>query len=186
MDRVQEEHDNLTSRGGFRVLVVAHGRVEGSFSVENPELPPLELLGLVGFIDPIRPDVPDAIRRCRSAGVDVVMVTGGDHPATALAIARELEITDSPDEVVTGVKLGDPEVATLSEFIDRVKKGRVFARVTRCRNSGSSRPTGRAGGSSSRSPGGTGGSTTRRRSGARTSGGSRWVPGPTSPRIRRR
>ncbi|BBL67296.1 hypothetical protein MchiMG62_04770 [Methanoculleus chikugoensis] len=92
-------------------------------------MPPLELLGLVGFIDPIRPDVPDAIRRCRSAGVDVVMVTG-DHPATALAIARELEITDSPDEVVTGVKLGDPEVATLSEFIDRVKKGRVFARVT--------------------------------------------------------
>mgnify|MGYP000896156467 FL=1 len=128
LDHVQEEHDNLTSRG-YRVLVVAQGRVEGSVSIENPELPPLELLGLIGFIDPIRSDVPDAVRRCRSAGVDVVMVTG-DHPATALAIARELEIADSLDEVVTGVKLGDPEVTTLAEFIDRVKKGRVFARVT--------------------------------------------------------
>ena len=127
-DRVQEEHDTLTSRG-FRVLVVAHGRAEGPVSIANPKLPLLELLGLVGFIDPIRSDVPDAVRRCRSAGVDVVMVTG-DHPATALAIARELEIADSPDEVVTGVKLGDAEVATLSEFIDRVKRGRVFARVT--------------------------------------------------------
>jgi len=128
LDRVQQELDDLTSRG-YRVIAVAHGRVEGPFSPESPEIPPLELLGLVGFIDPIRPDVPDAVRRCRDAGVDVVMVTG-DHPATALAIARELEITDSPDEVVTGAELGDPDAATLVEFIDRVKRARVFARVT--------------------------------------------------------
>ncbi|MDD3858533.1 MAG: HAD-IC family P-type ATPase, partial [Methanoculleus sp.] len=75
------------------------------------------------------PDVPDAVRRCRSAGVDVVMVTG-DHPATAFAIARELEITDSPDEVVTGAELGDPDTATFADFVDRVKRARVFARVT--------------------------------------------------------
>ncbi len=127
-ERVQEDLDTLTSRG-YRVLAVARGRAEGEVFAENPELPPLELLGLVGFIDPIRPDVPDAVRRCRSAGVDVVMVTG-DHPATALAIARELEITDSPDEVVTGAELGDVEVPTLPAFIDRVQGARVFARVT--------------------------------------------------------
>ncbi|MCT8336244.1 HAD-IC family P-type ATPase [Methanoculleus sp. Afa-1] len=127
-DRVQEEHDTLTSRG-YRVLAVAGGRAEGPVSVDNPEMPPLELLGLVGFMDPIRPDVPDAVRRCRRAGVDVVMVTG-DHPATALAIARELEITDSPDRVVTGAELGDPEVSTYSEFVSRVQGTRVFARVT--------------------------------------------------------
>ncbi len=127
-DRVQEELDDLTSRG-YRVLAVARGRVEGPLSIENPEMPHLELLGLVGFMDPIRPDVPDAVRRCRRAGVDVVMVTG-DHPATALAIARELEITDSPDEVVTGADLGDSDLPTLPEFIDRVKRARVFARVT--------------------------------------------------------
>ncbi len=127
-DRVQEDLDSLTSRG-YRVLAVARGRAEGSVSAENPELPPLELLGLVGFIDPIRPDVPDAIRRCRAAGVDVVMVTG-DHPATALAIARELDIAASPDEVITGAELGDGEIATFSEFVDRVQGARVFARVT--------------------------------------------------------
>lgn len=128
LDRVQEELDGLTSRG-YRVLAVAHGHVEGPVPAENPEIPPLELLGLVGFIDPIRPDVPDAVRRCRRAGVDVVMVTG-DHPATALAIARELEIADSPDEVITGAELGESDLVTLPEFIDRVKRGRVFARVT--------------------------------------------------------
>ncbi|MDN7012085.1 HAD family hydrolase [Methanoculleus sp. FWC-SCC3] len=127
-DRVQGDLETLTSRG-YRVLAVARGRAEGEVSAENPKLPPLELLGLVGFIDPIRPDVPDAVRRCRNAGVDVVMVTG-DHPATALAIARELDIADSPDRVVTGAELGDDEVPTFSKFIDRVQGARVFARVT--------------------------------------------------------
>lgn len=127
-DRVLRALDGLTSRG-YRVLAVAHGRVEEPVSVEDPEVPALEILGLVGFMDPIRPDVPDAVRQCRRAGVDVVMVTG-DHPATALAIARELEIADSPNEVVTGTQLGDAETETLSEFIDRVRRARVFARVT--------------------------------------------------------
>ncbi|MDD2472780.1 MAG: HAD-IC family P-type ATPase [Methanoculleus sp.] len=69
------------------------------------------------------------MRRCRRAGVDVVMVTG-DHPATALAIARELEIAESPAEVVTGADLDEIDPPTLPEFIDRVERGRVFARVT--------------------------------------------------------
>ncbi|NMA11180.1 MAG: HAD-IC family P-type ATPase [Methanomicrobiales archaeon] len=127
-NRVQEELDTLTSHG-YRVLAVAEGRAEGEVPAENPTLPPLELLGLVGFIDPIRPDVPDAVRRCRDAGVDVVMVTG-DHPATALAIARDLEIADSPGQVITGSELGDDEIPTFSEFVDRVQGARVFARVT--------------------------------------------------------
>lgn len=127
-DRVRKEHDLLTSQG-FRVLAVAHGRVKESVSAEEPELPPLEFLGLVGFIDPIRPDVPDAIRRCHSAGVDVVMVTG-DHPATALAIARELEIADSPGEVITGVELDDIGHITPSELADHIERVKVFARVT--------------------------------------------------------
>ncbi|WOX54948.1 HAD-IC family P-type ATPase [Methanoculleus sp. UBA312] len=127
-DRILRDLEDLSSRG-YRVLAVARGEAEGDFSPEEPGMPPLELLGLVGFIDPIRPDVPDAVRRCRRAGVDVVMVTG-DHPATALAIARELEIAESPAEVVTGADLDEIDPPTLPEFIDRVERGRVFARVT--------------------------------------------------------
>ena len=51
------------------------------------------LTALVGFEDPPRPEVPAAVRRCRDAGIKVVMVTG-DHPHTALAIAREIGLVD--------------------------------------------------------------------------------------------
>lgn len=47
------------------------------------------LSGLIGLYDPPRPEVPEAMARCRSAGIKVIMVTG-DHPHTALAIAREI------------------------------------------------------------------------------------------------
>ena len=46
-----------------------------------------EFLGLIGFTDPLRANVPEAVRECRSAGMRVVMITG-DYPATARAIAR--------------------------------------------------------------------------------------------------
>ncbi|CAG2173846.1 unnamed protein product [Oppiella nova] len=55
------------------------------------ELKNLRFLGLVAMIDPPRPTVPDAVRKCRSAGIKVIMVTG-DHPITAQAIARSVNI----------------------------------------------------------------------------------------------
>ena len=51
----------------------------------------LRFLGLVTLIDPPRPSVPDAVAKCREAGVRVIMVTG-DHPITAEAIARKVGI----------------------------------------------------------------------------------------------
>jgi len=113
---------------GYRVLAVARGRVHATTPDDAAgALHDLEPLGLVGLIDPLRAEAAQAVDSCRAAGVGVVMVTG-DHPATALAIARELRIAESPDQVVNGVQLqelaGDPDA--LQELAGHA---RVFARV---------------------------------------------------------
>ncbi len=65
---------------------------------------PLKFLGLIGFIDPLRPDAKEAVKKCKAAGISVVMITG-DHPTTALTIAKELEIANSKNQIITGVEL---------------------------------------------------------------------------------
>ena len=115
------------AREGYRVLAVAVGDHtepgEGAPAVE-PE--GLTLLGFVGLIDPLRKGVPSAVAAAQRAGIDVRMVTG-DHPETALAIARELGLADTPDEVVTGADLADATPATIAKLIETT---RVFARVS--------------------------------------------------------
>ncbi|MDD1677149.1 MAG: HAD-IC family P-type ATPase, partial [Methanomicrobiales archaeon] len=126
------EHLSYLTGSGHRVLAIAEGdlpalpRLDHELAQVAPEL---TLLGLVGFIDPVRPEVPGAIRTCQNAGIKVVMVTG-DHPGTALAIAREIGIASTSDEVMTGAELkalGSPD---LPAFLDRIAEVRVFARVT--------------------------------------------------------
>ncbi|HZX32748.1 MAG TPA: cation-transporting P-type ATPase [Rhodocyclaceae bacterium] len=81
---------------GLRVLALAGKAMTAD---EVPAEADLVFYGLVGLEDPPRPDVPEAVSRCRSAGVRIVMVTG-DHPHTALAIAREIGLVREPDPVV--------------------------------------------------------------------------------------
>ena len=96
---------------GFRVLALAFGEGEREEG--------LRFLGFVLLLDPPRPEVPEAVARVLKAGVRVVMVTG-DHPATALAIARRVGM---PAEVVaTG-----EELEALSD--EELLKVDVFARV---------------------------------------------------------
>ncbi len=83
------------------------------------------LLGLLGQIDPPRPEVKDAVERCRAAGIRPVMVTG-DHKATGHAIARALGIARDGDGVVDGQELEKMSDAELTERIDGIS---VFARV---------------------------------------------------------
>ena len=108
---------------GLRVLGVASCTTDGRFP-DDPRDAPFQFEGLVGFLDPIREDVPAALAEARAAGIAVVMITG-DHPATALAIARTAGIdTDG------GVMLGQ-ELAALpaAELAARLRQVRVFARV---------------------------------------------------------
>jgi len=124
---------NQLGNEGYRVIAVAEGKAD-SASAKDEEgalesLPSLTLLGLIAMIDPLRPEAKDAVEKCHSAGVEVVMITG-DHAGTALAIARELGIAASEEEVFTGSdleKLGSPDSR---EFTETVTQGRVFARVT--------------------------------------------------------
>jgi P-type Ca2+ transporter type 2C len=86
----------------------------------------LELLGLVGMIDPPRPEVPEAVRRCRAAGIRIIMVTG-DSALTAEAVARRIGLVDGDVHVITGselAELGDTELgSTLAE------RQVIFARI---------------------------------------------------------
>ncbi|MEW6324562.1 MAG: cation-transporting P-type ATPase, partial [Nitrospirota bacterium] len=83
---------------GLRVLAFAYRPVKEGYDRSRLE-EGLVLLALVGLEDPPRPEVPEAIQRCRAAGIKVIMITG-DHPRTALAIAREIGLVTSPSPVV--------------------------------------------------------------------------------------
>ena len=85
----------------------------------------LVFIGLTGMIDPVRPEVKAAIEECRAAGIKPVMITG-DHKDTAVAIAMELGIIDSPEQAVTGAQLDD---LSEEELLDKVEQYAVYARV---------------------------------------------------------
>ncbi|WP_448205667.1 cation-translocating P-type ATPase [Azospirillum sp. sgz302134] len=95
--RLQED----MARRGLRVLALAWRDGPDPAAPERA----LILAGLVGLEDPPRPEVPDAIAKARAAGIRVIMITG-DHPHTALAIAREIGLVRGPEvEIVTGDRL---------------------------------------------------------------------------------
>ena len=85
----------------------------------------LTFLGFAGMMDAPRADAIDAIRRCKNAGIRVVMITG-DHKLTAMAIAREMGILGEGDIALTGEEL---EKMTEAELLRQVERIRVYARV---------------------------------------------------------
>jgi len=113
---------------GLRVLGVAMRKWDAlpdHMSHENVEAD-LTVLGLVVIMDPPREEVKEAVRMCRAAGIQPVMITG-DHPLTAKAIARRLDILeDDSRAIITGKEL---EKLTLEEFEEKVEHIRVYARV---------------------------------------------------------
>lgn len=108
---------------GLRVLALADGNVR---STEDNFSGKLRFLGFVGMIDPLRPGAVDAVHACHDAGIEVSMITG-DHPVTALAIARELGLATDPEQVATGEDVHfHTEQGTLAAL---VASTRVFARI---------------------------------------------------------
>ncbi|XP_076755935.1 sodium/potassium-transporting ATPase subunit alpha [Xylocopa sonorina] len=108
------------------------------FKEDPPNFPlwNLRLIGLISMMDPPRPTVPDAVYKCRCAGIKVIMVTG-DHPDTARAIAKYVGIItdDHSDDgrerstVVTGTELRDLQSDELDRIIRQYPEI-VFARTS--------------------------------------------------------
>jgi calcium-translocating P-type ATPase len=110
---------------GLRVLALARCFADDATALHSGHRRDLTLLGLVGMQDPPRPQAIAAIRSCRSAGIDVKMVTG-DHAYTALAIARDMGIAATGATALTGAEIAGLDDAALRQAVGNTA---VFARV---------------------------------------------------------
>ncbi len=116
------------ARQALRVLASAWRDLENaSLDDLTPDFVERDLvfIGLSGMYDPPRQEAKDAVARCRSAGIRVVMITG-DHPQTAEAIAREIGIAEKA-VAITGAELGK---MSDDELLRRLPEINVYARVT--------------------------------------------------------
>jgi Ca2+-transporting ATPase len=124
--QIRAANDEL-AKAGMRVLGVAGRPLEAPPTVMNAEALERDLifLGLIGLMDPPRPAAKPAVASCKAAGIRTVMITG-DHPLTAIAIARDLGIADRP-KAIDGAALHRMGPSDLAEAVDRVS---VYARVS--------------------------------------------------------
>jgi len=111
------------ARQGLRVLGVAQASFSGTQWPDSEHDFDFVFLGLIGLADPLRADIPDAMRQCHQAGIRVIMITG-DYPLTASTIARQACI--AAGETLTGDELAGIDDTELARRIQAVT---VCARI---------------------------------------------------------
>lgn len=120
-------YQNMAMRTlGFAYKIVAEDAPDDC--VELVDKADLNFLGIVAISDPIRPDVPDAVLKCQSAGIDIKIVTG-DTPGTATEIARQIGLwsdADTEQNRITGVAFAQLSDA---EALDRVMELKIMSRA---------------------------------------------------------
>lgn len=107
---------------GLRVIAFGQGKWENN---PDPSSWKIEIVGLVGFLDPPKEGVKEAVIAAKNAGIHVLMITG-DHPITAKAIAKEVNIWSENDQILTGKEIEELDEASL---LQALKKATVLARV---------------------------------------------------------
>ncbi len=119
---------DIYAKEGFRVLGVAYRDLlaqQLELTAENVETR-LAFVGLMTMTDPPRPEVEEALHKCREAGIKVVMITG-DYGLTAASVARRLGIIGDEHRIVTGEEMDSMSDASLTAILR--KKDVLFARV---------------------------------------------------------
>jgi P-type Ca2+ transporter type 2C len=119
-----EAAENMAGNA-LRTLGVAYKPADSVIDASEMEKKMI-LAGLVGMIDPPRPEVKTAIQQALQAGITTIMITG-DHRNTAFAIAHELGIAETLDQVLTSREIDE---LTIDEFAGTIENYRVFARVS--------------------------------------------------------
>jgi len=124
---IEKANSDMANKA-LRVLAAAYKELNAV-----PEKPTTEMLeqemifvGLVGMIDPPRPEVKDAVKLCKKAGIKAIMITG-DHKDTAVAIAKEIGIIDDASKAITGQEL---DKVKDEDYKELVTKYSVYARVS--------------------------------------------------------
>ena len=121
-------HNENMAKNALRVLAIAYKELnnkpskEDLMNLENN----LTFIGMVGMIDPPREEAKEAVKKCKSAGIKPVMITG-DHKITASAIAKQLGILGNDTEAITGSEL---EEMSQEELEKNVQNYSVYARVS--------------------------------------------------------
>ena len=111
----------------LRVLAAAYKTYTDIPTDQTPENLEKDMIfiGLTGMIDPVRPEVVDAIKECRAAGIRPVMITG-DHKDTAVAIAKQLGIITDESQALSGSQLDELDD---DFYFENIENYAVYARV---------------------------------------------------------
>ncbi|KQL54689.1 ATPase [Heyndrickxia shackletonii] len=127
MTQTQRVIEELAGKA-LRNIAIAFKPLDNQIDIQSEEEAEKDLIfiGLQGMIDPPRPEVKQAIKECKEAGIKTVMITG-DHVITAKAIAKELGILQTNSKVLDGQALNNMNVDELEDIVDDVS---VFARVS--------------------------------------------------------
>jgi P-type Ca2+ transporter type 2C len=125
--KIIRQQNQTMAEEALRVLAAAYKVVDGEvtdgdMSLESDAI----FIGLTGMIDPARPEVTEAIAKCKQAGIDVVMITG-DHALTAKAISKEIGLLKEDMLVISGVDL---DAMSDDDLFNQVKSIGVYARVS--------------------------------------------------------
>ena len=125
--RIQDCNKKM-AEGALRVLAAGYKIINHTLSEEDMKKleSGLTFIGMVGMIDPPREEAKEAVKKCISAGIKTVMITG-DHKITATAIAKELGILKNENEAITGAEL---EKMSDEELKEKVRNISVYARVS--------------------------------------------------------